>query len=80
MLATLRNAPGEEQREVDLFSRENPVWEEIGILVPSTKKGGQKAFTLRNARQTREAMLKTLEKVLTLNAQLDLQPAPEAVA
>jgi hypothetical protein len=48
--------------------------------VPSTKKSGQKAFTLRNARQTREAMLKTLEKVLKLNAQLDLQPAPEAVA
>jgi len=76
---TIRNAAGEEQREVDLFSRENPAWEEIGILVPSTKKGGQKAFTLRNARQTREAMLKTLEKVLTLNTQLDLQPAPEAV-
>lgn len=75
---TIRNAAGEEQREVDLFSRENPAWEEIGILVPSTKKGGQKAFTLRNARQTREAMLKTLERVLTLNTQLDLQPATEA--
>jgi hypothetical protein len=77
---TVKSAAGEEQREIDLFSRDNPVWEQIGILVPSTKKGGQKAFTLRNARQTREAMLKTLEKVLTLNAQLDLQPAPEAVA
>lgn len=77
---TVKSAAGEEQREIDLFSRDNPVWEQIGILVPSTKKGGQRAFTLRNARQTREAMLKTLEKVLTLNAQLDLQPAPEAVA
>lgn len=77
---TVKTAGGEEQRELDLFSRENPVWEQTGILVPSTKKGGQKAFTLRNARQTREAMLKTLEKVLTLNAQLDLQPVSEAVA
>jgi hypothetical protein len=77
---TVKSAAGEEQREVDMFSRDNPVWEQIGILVPSTKKSGQKAFTLRNARQTREAMLKTLEKVLKLNAQLDLQPAPEAVA
>jgi hypothetical protein len=77
---TVKMTAGEEQREVDLFSRENPAWEEIGILVPSTKKGGQKAFTLRNARQTREAMLKTLEKVLTLNAQLDIQPVPEPAA
>jgi hypothetical protein len=80
IVVTIKNAAGEEQREVDLFSRENPVWEQIGILVPSTKKGGRTAFTLRNARQTREAMLKTLEEVLTLNAQLDIQPAHEAVA
>jgi hypothetical protein len=77
---TVKTAAGEEHREVDLFSRENPEWEQIGILVPSTKKGGQKAFTLRNARQTREAMLRTLETVLTLNVQLDLQPVREAVA
>jgi hypothetical protein len=67
---------GEEPREVDLFSRDNPVWEQIGILVPSTKKTGQKVFTLRNARQTREAMMKTLEAVLGLNT----QPGPEADA
>jgi hypothetical protein len=60
---------GEEQRDVDLFSRENPLWEQIGVLVPSTKKSGQKVFTLRNARQTRHAMLSTLEGVLGLNGQ-----------
>ncbi len=60
-------------RKVDLFSRENPVWEQIGVLVPSTKKTGEKVFTLRNARQTREAMLKTLEAVLSL----DGQPIPD---
>jgi len=61
---------------VDLFSRENPIWEQIGVLVPSRQKSGQKVFTLRNARQTRDAMLKTLEGVLDL----DGQPVPEAVA
>lgn len=73
---TIKTATGEEQREVDLFSRGNPIWEQIGVLVPSTKKSGQKVFTLRNARQTRDAMLKTLETVLDLN----IQPVPEAAA
>jgi hypothetical protein len=57
------------ERRVDLFSRENPVWEQIGVLVPSTKKTGEKVFTLRNARQTRDAMLKALEGVLDLGDQ-----------
>jgi len=73
---TIKTATGDEQREVDLFSRENPIWEQIGVLVPSRQKSGQKVFTLRNARQTRDAMLKTLEGVLGL----DVQPVPEAVA
>ena len=50
---TIKTAAGDEQREVDLFSRENPIWEQIGVLVPSRQKSGQKVFTLRNARQTR---------------------------
>ncbi len=70
---TIKTATGDEQREVDLFSRENPIWEQIGVLVPSPQKSGQKVFTLRNARQTRDAMLKTLEGVLAL----DIQPVPE---
>lgn len=60
-------------REVDLFSRENPAWERLGILVPSTKRTGQKVFTLRNARQTRDAMLKALESALALEDQSSLQ-------
>ncbi len=72
---SVKTAAGEEQREVDLFSRENPIWEQIGILVPSAKKSGEKVFTLRNARQTREAMLKTIENVLELN-----QPVQEDAA
>lgn len=60
---------GEGTREFDLFSRENPMWEHLGILVPSTKRTGQKVFTLRNARQTRDAMLKALEHALDLEDQ-----------
>jgi hypothetical protein len=71
----IKSADSDEKREVDLFSRENPIWEQIGVLVPSTQRSGQKVFTLRNARQTRDAMLKTLEGVLGL----DVQPVPEAV-
>ena len=73
---TVTNHGKEEQREVDLFSRENPIWERIGILVPSQKQTGQKVFTLRNARQTRDAMLKTLEGVLGL----DSKTVPDADA
>lgn len=73
---TVTTAVGEEQRQVDLFSRDNPNWEQVGILVPSTKRSGEKSFTLRNARQTRTAMLKTLEGVLGL----DVQAAADAGA
>jgi hypothetical protein len=54
------------EAEVDFFSRENPVWEQVGVLVPSTKKSGAKVYTLRNARQTREAMLKQIHGFLGL--------------
>jgi hypothetical protein len=62
-----------------LFSRENPTWEQLGILVPSTKKSGEKVFTLRNARQTRDAMLKVIESVLGLG-QLHLPEPVSSVA
>ncbi|HEY6419993.1 MAG TPA: hypothetical protein VIX59_13395 [Candidatus Binataceae bacterium] len=77
---SIKTAGGEEQRELDLFSRENPIWEQIGILVPSAKKSGEKVFTLRNARQTREAMLKTIESVLELNVQPVQEDAAQRVA
>jgi len=63
-----------EARQVDLFSRENPAWEQLGILVPSTKRSGEKVFTLRNARQTRDAMLKVIEGVLNLELPITLDP------
>jgi hypothetical protein len=78
--AIFKVADGTQRREVDLFSRENPIWEQIGVLVPSPQKSGQNVFTLRNARQTRAAMLKTLEDVLGLEVQPSLQPVSEAVA
>jgi hypothetical protein len=73
---TVKNPISREERQVDLFSRENPIWEQLGILVPSTKRSGEKVFTLRNARQTREAMHNVLDGVLGLDA----QPVPEATA
>jgi hypothetical protein len=75
-VAMKTEATEHESRQVDLFSRENPIWEQIGVLVPSTKRTGEKVFTLRNARQTRDAMLKTLESVLDLHA----HAAPQAIA
>jgi len=69
-----------EDREVDLFSRENPSWEQLGILVPSTKRSGEKVFTLRNARQTRDAMLKVIEGVLGLNHQQSAEPIAAAAS
>jgi hypothetical protein len=72
----INNQTDGRERGVDLFSRENPVWDRVGILVPSTKKSGEKVFTLRNARQTREAMLKILEGVLGV----DIQPALGTIA
>jgi DNA-sulfur modification-associated len=76
----IENPSGDGMREVDLFSRENPIWERVGILVPSNKKSGEKVFTLRNARQTREAMLKILEGVLGVDSQPVLGISVEAGA
>jgi hypothetical protein len=74
----INNQTADRERWVDLFSRENPVWERVGILVPSTKKTGEKVFTLRNARQTREAMLTILEDVLGLGIQPGLRTSDES--
>jgi hypothetical protein len=76
----VKTSSGEQPQNVDLFSRDNPTWERIGILVPSTKKTGEKVFTLRNARQTRDAMLKTLEGVLELGNDPVLESVVERAA
>jgi hypothetical protein len=69
---------GSESSEVDLFSRDNPIWERLGILVPSTKRSGEQVFTLRNARQTRDAMLKVIEGVLGLDRNVTTESAVAA--
>lgn len=57
-----KKAPG----EIDFFSRENPLWKELAILVPEQGKGGKLVFTVRNIRQTREAMYEAICEYLTL--------------
>jgi hypothetical protein len=49
---------------VPFFSRSNPEWARRGILIPSTRKDGSVELTLRNARQSFDAMSDVLiEKV-----------------
>lgn len=40
----------------DFYSRSNPLWQKLSILVPEQGKGGKTVLTVRNIRQTREAM------------------------
>lgn len=51
-------------KQADYFSRENPLWEKIGVLVPGTKRDGTKVLSLRNARQSRQGMLSALAQLL----------------
>jgi hypothetical protein len=51
-------------KTVDHFSRENPLWKQAGVLVPVTKKNGTEALNLRNARQSRQAMLQALAELI----------------
>lgn len=51
-------------RAVDHLSRENPLWKKVGVLVPVTKKNGTEALNLRNARQSRQAMLQALAELI----------------
>ncbi len=51
-------------KSVDALSRENPLWQKIGVLVPATKKNGTKVLNLRNARQSREATLEALANLI----------------
>lgn len=48
----------EKGRSLPFFSRENPLWQELGILVPAQKTG---KLSIRNARQSREEMLKAIK-------------------
>ncbi len=51
-------------RRLDYFSRENPLWKQVGVLVPVTKRNGTEALNLRNARQSRQAMLQALAELI----------------
>ncbi len=58
-------------RPIDFFSRENPLWEKIGVLVPVTKRDGRKTLNLRNAKEPRRAMLEQLMTLLGLDEKTD---------
>ncbi len=65
-LAGLRSAVVVDGRDADYFSYENPVWQRIGVLVPSTDSGGNQRLSLRMSFQTREAIGKELKAKLGL--------------
>lgn len=62
------------QGGIDLFSRENPLWKELFILVPEQGKDDRTVYTVRNIRQTREAMYAAICE------HLQIDHSPEAVA
>jgi DNA-sulfur modification-associated len=41
---------------VPFFSRENPRWERMGVLVPTVRPDGTRGISVRNARESRDAM------------------------
>lgn len=51
---------------IDFFSRKNPVWQDVGVLVPMVNKKGVTTLNLRNARQSREAMLIKLAELVSV--------------
>jgi hypothetical protein len=61
--------------DIDFFSRENPVWKTLAILVPEQGKGGKIVYTVRNIRQTRESMYEAICEHLGLS-----RPATAGVA
>lgn len=46
------------------FDRNKPKWQQLGILVPAVNKDGTTVLTLRNAMQTRRAMVEALSDQL----------------
>lgn len=48
----------------DFFSRGNPVWQQVGVLVPRVNKKGVTTLNLRNAQQSRDAMLAKVAELL----------------
>jgi len=52
----------------DYFALTNPAWQTRGILVPSQNKAGETKLTMRNANQTRRAVVDTLAELVGLDA------------
>jgi hypothetical protein len=50
----------------ELFSRDNPEWVRLGVLIPVMDQEGNSRLNLRNARQAREAMGKRLRQEVGL--------------
>lgn len=55
-LNVLKEKVSVDGRDVDFFDYENPLWTDIGALVPSKDKAGNSRKTLRMSFQTRKAM------------------------
>ena len=66
-------------REVDFFSRPNPLWEKVGVLVPMTKEDGTTSLQLRNARQAHEAMFRAVAERVGLKGSVHEAKGPTAV-
>jgi hypothetical protein len=63
-------------KQVDYFSRENPIWETIGVLVPVTRRDGTRHFHIRNAKEPRKIAFEKIADRLGLT----VKAAPREVA
>ena len=59
----------------DHFALTNPEWQTRGILVPSQNKAGETKLTMRNANQTRRAIVDALAERVGLDDAPVRQPA-----
>ncbi len=61
----------------DFFSRKNPLWEQIGVLVPTkSKKDGTMTLQLRNARQAYDAMFRAVQERVGVKGTVHETKAP----
>jgi hypothetical protein len=65
LLAHLRDsAPG---TSLDFFSRENPIWIEVGLLEPEVTRSGQRVLHVRNTKGVHAAVRQLVSALLGLN-------------
>jgi hypothetical protein len=70
------NVDAADGKRVDLFSRENPMWEKIGVLVPVTGRKGNRELHIRNAKEPRKIAFITLAEHIGV----EVKNRPVAVA